>query len=483
MDQLFSLFSRLNLHTLRLPIYIRYLFALGMVYIAYVLKLELVSVTPNSLFVTFFLGITLSAWFGGGGPGIFATVVSALAADYFFLDPIYSFKLTYGADIILLIVFISQGALISMLIAFMHRYMMEVEESIGELQESERRFKQLYDSNMLGVVFWNMNGQIAEGNEEFLNMLGYTAAELKETPLMWDEITPLEYKKTDDKAMKELKSKGICTPFMKEYFRKDGSRVPVLITASILDDDTYDGVAYILDMTEEKQAEQQRELFIGFVSHELKNPLSSIKAYTQLLKKRLIKHQNITELPYIGKIEEKINLLTRLLNDMLDITKLRAGKLDFIDEDFNLNNMIKNVVDDMQKIAKNHTILLEGSVETKMYGDKTRIIQVFVNLLSNAIKYSPKAKEVKVTIAEEGNYSLISIQDFGIGISKEEQRTIFEPLFRSEKLRARAFPGTGLGLYIAFEIVRHYKGYIILKSEEGVGSTFTVKMPFKRKNN
>ena len=481
MDQLFSLFSQLNIRTLRLHFIFRYVFAIFMVYVGYFLKLQLFSYTERGLFITFYIAALFSAWFGGFGAGIFSTLLSVLVVDYFFLPPFGQFSLFVQKDSILLIIFFIQGLLVSTLISFMHRSMLEVEESLEDLQQSESRFKQLFDSNIIGVVFWNTKGYITEANNEFLSMVGYTQEDLQQEPIDWIALTPPEYKKADDKAMKELKTKGSCTPFLKEYYRKDGSRVYVLIAAALFEDSNREGVAYIVDMTEEKYAEQQRDLFIGFVSHELKNPLSSIKAYTQLLKRHLSQTNHTREVGFIVKVEEKVNLLTRLLNDMLDITKLRANKLEFIDEEFSFNTMIKNIVEDTQRITDKHKIIYEGRVERKMYADKTRMIQVFTNLLSNAVKYSPKAKEVIVKVHQDGSYAVVTVQDFGIGISKEEQRNIFEPLFRSQRLRARAFPGTGLGLFIAYEIVRHYQGKIHLQSEEGKGSTFTVRIPFSLK--
>lgn len=481
MKKLQSLLSQLTLYTLRLPFYIRYSMSLILIYIAYLVKIFALPFTNQGIFSIFYVAITISAWLGGIGPAIFSTVLSIFVVEFFFLLPETSFSFRNNHNIILIFIYFLEGVLITFIVGFMHRYMVKVQENLEDLQKSEQKFKQLYDANLIGIAFWSMDGYIREANDECLHVFGYTQEDLAKEPYNWITNTPSEYKKSDEKAIKQLKAKGICTPFVKEFYRKDGSRINVLIAAALLEDSIHDGVAYILDITEEKKAEQQRDLFIGFVSHELKNPLSSIKAYTQLLKRQLTIEKHTKEMTFIAKVEEKIILITRLLNDMLDITKLRAGKLEFIDEEFNLNLLMKNIVDDMQKINPQYQLMMHGAIQTKMISDRTRISQIFTNLLSNAIKYSPKEKKVTIHLQEERQIAVISIQDFGIGISPAEQKNIFEPLYRSQNIRAHAFPGTGLGLYITFEIVRHYGGNITLVSEQGKGSTFTIQLPFKQK--
>lgn len=233
------------------------------------------------------------------------------------------------------------------------------------------------------------------------------------------------------------------------------------------------------DITELKELERQKDEFIGIASHELKTPVTSIKGSIQIID-RLLKDQSYEMVStFLGKAELHVNKLTGLINDLLDISKIEAGKLEYNFSAFSVREIIEDAVEQVSHQAKNHVIRIEGNLDQTVYGDKVRLEQVVSNLLSNAIKYSPEANEVILSLEKEKDFVKISVTDFGIGIPKEKLPNVFERFFRVEEA-SHQFQGLGLGLYICAEIVRRHGGKIEAKSAKGKGSTFIFTVPAEK---
>ena len=233
------------------------------------------------------------------------------------------------------------------------------------------------------------------------------------------------------------------------------------------------------DITDQKEAEQQKDEFISIASHELKTPVTTIKGLTQLLKRRL-ERQGATELVSIlASVETQINRLTRLVNDLLDSSKIQAGRLDYVQEAVDLDALVHNIIETMQLTTTTHTISIHGASHASIKGDRDKLEQVFINLISNAIKYSPQATSVDIHLAVSYDMVMVSVHDNGVGIPEEQQHKIFERFYRAQDSTDRAAPGLGMGLYIASEIVKRHHGKITVTSEEGKGSTFTVYLPLE----
>lgn len=237
-----------------------------------------------------------------------------------------------------------------------------------------------------------------------------------------------------------------------------------------------------IDVTEQRALEQRKDEFISIASHELKTPITTIKALTQLLKRKLDK-QGLTEhAASLSKIETNINKLTRLANDLLDVSKMQAGKLHYIEEPISMQTLMQEVVETAQYTSATHTITLQGTAQRSIIGDSDRLMQVFMNLLSNAIKYSPQADKVEVSIEETGDKVYVHVRDYGLGIPKEHQAKIFDRFYRVDDEKRTSIQGLGMGLYIACEIVKRHGGDIIVSSEEGAGTTFSVILPLATEN-
>ena len=220
----------------------------------------------------------------------------------------------------------------------------------------------------------------------------------------------------------------------------------------------------------------QKDEFFGIASHELKTPVTSVKASLQILKRQI---ESNTEpqvlLVFLSQALKQVNKLSVLINDLLDVTKIQAGKLKLSVTDFYLSEIITDVI---HQQANHHEVILQDNFNQPVEADKARIEQVIVNFVSNAIKYSPGTDKVIVTVDKEDKFVKISVTDFGIGIPKNKLDRVFDRFYRADENTPR-FTGLGLGLYISAEIIERHHGEYGVISEEGKGSTFWFTIPIK----
>jgi PAS domain S-box-containing protein len=235
-----------------------------------------------------------------------------------------------------------------------------------------------------------------------------------------------------------------------------------------------------VDITEQKNLQQQKDDFIGVASHELKTPVTSIKAYTQVLERMLKKNGETKEAEMIKRMDGQVNRLTSLIGDLLDVTKINSGRLQFNDREFDFNSFVKELIEDLQRTSEKHR-LLENLAETGVvFSDKERIGQVITNLITNAVKYSPNSDKIIIHTSLKNDEINLCVQDFGIGISKDKLDKVFEQFYRVSGNMQHTFPGLGLGLYISSEIIKREGGRIWVSSVEGEGSSFCFSLPLKK---
>ena len=221
---------------------------------------------------------------------------------------------------------------------------------------------------------------------------------------------------------------------------------------------------------------KQKDEFLNVASHELKTPITSLKAYTQILS------MNGTEIGeertrMYAKMDVQINKLTVLINDLLDTTKLQEGMLVYDKARMSLSDTLMEVTEEMSRTTPAHSILLEENIPAEVLGDKERITQVINNFLTNAVKYSRGNNKIVVRLTRQNNMAVCSVQDFGIGIPKDQQDKIFQKFYRVTGRNLETYPGMGLGLYIVKDIVARHNGKAWFESEEGEGSTFYFSIP------
>ncbi|RZL48959.1 MAG: PAS domain S-box protein [Pedobacter sp.] len=239
-------------------------------------------------------------------------------------------------------------------------------------------------------------------------------------------------------------------------------------------------ISVSFDITETKQLQQQKDDFIGIASHELKTPVTSIKAYTQVLEKILTKKGDLMEAGLMKKMDAQLNRLTSLIGDLLDVTKVNAGKLQYNHTHFDFNEMVKFVIEDLQRTTDSHQIIEDLQEIGMAFADKERVSQVVTNLITNAIKYSPNSTKIIVHTSIQNRNIIVCIEDFGIGIAEDKLNKVFEQFYRVSGNMQHTFPGLGLGLYISSEIIKREGGRIWVNSSEGQGSTFCFSIPLQR---
>ncbi len=236
----------------------------------------------------------------------------------------------------------------------------------------------------------------------------------------------------------------------------------------------------ILDVTEMRKLEKMRTDFVANVSHELKTPLTSIMGFIETLKSGAINNEKVRD-RFLNIIEIETERLTRLIDDLLTLSDIESNRLNFgKKEKISLNNVIGEISHMAEELAKQKNIKYSYEVEDDLpylYGSKDWLKQLVLNLLENAIKYTPDGGEVKFFGYQRKNKIFIKVKDTGIGIPKKDIPRLFERFYRVDKARSRKIVGTGLGLAIVKHIVIAFNGEIRVKSEEGKGTEFTVRIP------
>ncbi|HEY5006010.1 MAG TPA: chemotaxis protein CheB [Ktedonobacteraceae bacterium] len=231
------------------------------------------------------------------------------------------------------------------------------------------------------------------------------------------------------------------------------------------------------DVTERRELEWHKDAFLAIASHELKTPITSLKAYAQLLRKNYTKAGDEKAAHMLVAMEKQANNLNHLISNLLDTTQLQARTLPSQATLFDVTELVHTIVENVQQTTLKHQIRIEGTVHEPFTGDPERIGQVLTNLLSNAIKYSPKAEHILVRLVADPDAVILSVQDFGMGISADKQAYLFERFYRVNDQIHTGIPGLGLGLYISSEIVRQHGGQMWVESREREGSTFFARFP------
>lgn len=364
------------------------------------------------------------------------------------------------------------------------------EKAFHELQESEARFRRLVEFNMIGIMLADTSGKITEANDALLNTIGYTREDLLLDKIRWDKMTPPEYRFVDKQAISQMRMTKVCPPFEKEYIRKDGSRIHVLLGAVLLDGSQTDCVCFVLDITQHKLAEaeirkaleQEKELnelkssFVSMVSHEFRNPLNAISVSAQLLERFNDKWSQEKQSDFFRRIKTSVGRLTDLLDDILLLGKAEAGKLQFNPAPLNIENFCRNLVEEIKISTDNNyniTFVVHGQCKTPEM-DENLLRHILTNLLSNAIKYSPANSTVHFELLCQ-DAVIFKIRDEGIGIPLEDQKQLFQSFHRAKNVGT--IPGTGLGLAIVKQCVDVHGGAIAVASQVGIGTTFTVTLP------
>ena len=361
-----------------------------------------------------------------------------------------------------------------------------------DLAEREARIRRLVDANIIGIFIWDFDGRILEANEAFLRIVGYDHEDLVAGRIRWTDLTPPEWRDRDTRLMQEHKVTGILPPFEKEYFRKDGSRVPVLIGVATFDEGGNQGVAFVLDLTERKSAEERlrrlesdlahmnRVSMMGelaaSLSHEITQPIASARNNARAA-------QNFLKMqpPDLGEVMEALACAvgdTDRAGNIIDRIRAHVKKAPPQKERFDLNVAI-NEMAVLARSAINRygvsvqTRLSEGLVQIQ--GDRVQLQQVLLNLILNAVEAMGSVevgvRELLISTEQDQTGVLVAVRDSGPGIDPAHLDRVFDAFYTTKS------SGTGMGLSICRSIIHAHGGKLWAEANEPRGAVFQFTLP------
>ncbi|WNG35737.1 PAS domain S-box protein [Archangium violaceum] len=381
----------------------------------------------------------------------------------------------------------------------------ELKRVEAELNQSETRFRRLYESNLLGIVFGDIGGGLYDVNEYYAQLIGSSREEILAGQVRWDEITPPEELEKDKAAAREMleSPEGVCTPYEKRYVLKDGRVVWILLGAAFLDENRFKNVAFVLDITQGKAAEEQlarslsseqlareeaeialtqlrmerdlREQFVSALSHDLRTPLTAAKMSAQLIPRQA----NLPDKVYALAARVKLNIdrADQMITDLLDASRIRAGQgLPIVAAPCDLRQVVAGTLEDLATVH-GERFSLRGEERLQGNWDADALRRLIENLCSNAIKYGDPTGRVTVTLREDGNQVELAVHNWGRTISPQEQEGLFQYFARTKSAEVSGKKGWGIGLTLVRGVAEAHGGSVHVESTQENGTTFWVRLP------
>jgi PAS domain S-box-containing protein len=362
----------------------------------------------------------------------------------------------------------------------------------NDLQEREARIHRLVDSNIIGIMIWDFQGRIIEANEAFLDILGYAREDLVSGRLRWTELTPAEWRDADDQTVAELKAAGCVQPREKEYFHKDGSRVPVLLGATTFGERQDEGVAFVLDLTERKHAEEalrkaQADLahvnrvatlgqLTASITHEVNQPITAAVTYA-LAARRLLS----AEPPNFREVDDALSLIVKEGNRASEVVgRIRAliKKAPVRKDAIEINDAILEVIALTRTEAANNSVSVRTQLAEglpRVQGDRVQLQQVLVNLIINAIEamrdVDEEGRELLISTRNEPDGVSVEVRDSGPGFAPADLDRMFATFYTTKP------DGLGLGLSICRSIIDAHNGRLWASANLPCGACFQFALP------
>jgi PAS domain S-box-containing protein len=366
-----------------------------------------------------------------------------------------------------------------------------------DLQEREAKIRRLVDANIVGVLISNLEGPIFEANDAFLQMVRYTREDLTSGRLRWTEMTPPEWQAVTERAVAQLKATGTCEMYEKEYFRSDGSRVPVLVAGTVIGNSWSETLAFVLDLTERKRAEEERErlrqaqadlaymsrvITVGelaaSLAHEIKQPITAAVMNAKTCARWLQRDEpNIAEAcEAASRIVKDTTRAADIIDRVRSLYRRGAPQRELVD----INEIVREMTVLLHDEANRYSIPIRGELSPglpKVMADRVQLQQVVMNLMLNGIEaMRDTGGELRITSKRtEDGQLMISVSDSGIGLPHEKPDRIFQAFFTTKA------QGTGMGLSISRAIVESHSGRLWASANTGRGATFHFSLPTEAK--
>jgi PAS domain S-box-containing protein len=359
----------------------------------------------------------------------------------------------------------------------------ELEENQEILRLNESRLRRMFEMDLMGIIFWDKQGNLLEVNDLFLQIIGYTREDWMRGDINWIKLTPPGYAALDQEKLAELDETGIFTAYEKEFYRKDGSRVPVMLAGAVLDGFKDRGVSYVMDISNLKKVQHEleqraRELarsneeleqFAYIASHDLQEPIRTMAGFANLLEKKYKDKLDQDAHDFIGFIVDAADRMKKLITTLLEYSRVNTRGTAFSEVDF--DKIIARVLSILQpKIQEAHAVITWDPLPV-ITADESQMIQVFEHLLGNALKFrDDRPMAIHIRAEEYTSHWQIAVSDTGIGFDMTYAQRIFQVF---QRLHTRdKYEGTGIGLAICKRILDRHHGNIWAESVLGEGSTF-----------
>jgi PAS domain S-box-containing protein len=377
---------------------------------------------------------------------------------------------------------------------------LEIAHLYRDLEQREAKIRRLVDANIIGIYLWEIEGRIVEANDTFLRMVGCNREDLVAGRVRWTDLTPPEWRDRDARAVEEVKMTGRMQPGEKEYFRKDGSRVPVLIGSAAFDEQRDEGVAFVLDLTERKRAEAEareserryREMqmevahanrvatmgqLTASIAHEVNQPIAAAVTNAHAALRWLGGRS-----PDLEEVRQALDAIIKdgsragdVLGRIRELIKKAPARKDWVD----INEAIREVIE----LTRGEAVKNGASVQAALgeglpliQGDRVQLQQVILNLIVNAVQamcaVAEGQRELFITAAQaEPNGVLVAVRDSGPGLAPESLTHLFAPFYTTKP------GGLGMGLSICRSIIEAHGGRLWVTANLPRGAIFTFTVP------
>lgn len=427
-------------------------------------------------FLIYILAVMVSTWLGGFRTGVLATLLSSTLGIVLFVPQRETLTGKDVSTLVQLAAFLLVSFLMTVLITALLRARRRTEfiterlrKGQHKLDAANREIRNILESISDGFIAVDRHWRFIYINQKAEKVLGRERTLLIGKNI-WEEFPAFRGTMFFEKSREAEMGRR---PIRFEY------RPPALDEWFLVHIyPSRGGFSVYLDgITDIKERERRKDEFVSVASHELKTPVTSIKLFAQVLKKKFKDRGDGEAEQYLEKMDAQLDRLTKLILTLLDVSRIHRGKLQVEKRPFKVEGVIEEVVGDLAYANETHTISVRTEDGVAVIGDRDRIRQVAMNLLVNAIKYSPEGSEVIVRITKKDDRACVSVTDFGPGISREMQDVIFDRFFQADDTKRQEHSGLGLGLYISKEIIKNHGGELWVDSEVGKGSTFTFTLP------